>query len=175
MAPLGAAAVAGLGFLVVLQRMQAGKFDPRGVPTMLIGKHVPPFELPGITAGGFSSDDLLHAGRPVLVNFWASWCAPCREEHPELMKLKASGVPVWGIAYKDTLIDARRFLAENGDPFQRSARDDPGRVAIDWGITGVPESFVVDAQGIVRWHMAGPLTPAIVSQQLMPAMARAVS
>lgn len=170
MVPLGLAATAGLGFWAMLDRMENGTFDPRGVPSMLTGKHIPAFELPGIIDGGFTSADLVTGGGPVLVNFWASWCPPCVEEHPVLLGLQKQGVAIWGIAYKDTKADAADFLARHGNPFVRSARDDPGRVAIDWGVTGVPESFVVDGQGIVRWHMPGPLTPAIVTEQLLPAL-----
>ena len=168
-APLALAGLAGVGFWAMLNRMQAGRFDPRGVPTMLMGRQVPPFDLPGIGRDGFGSRDLAGGG-PVVLNFWASWCAPCIEEHPVLMALPAQGVRLWGIAYKDSEAKARGFLTRHGDPFARLARDDPGRTAIDWGITGVPESFIIDGTGVVRWHMAGPLTPAIAAEQLLPAL-----
>ena len=174
-APLLLAGAAGVGFWAMLDRMQQGRFDPRGVPTMLMGRRVPGFTLPGIKSpgidsGGFGSVDFSTGGAPVVVNFWASWCPPCIEEHPMLLGLKKQGVPIWGIAYKDVEEKSRAFLASHGDPFARSARDDPGRVAIDWGVTGVPESFIVDGDGVVRWHMAGPLTAAIVRDQLLPAL-----
>jgi cytochrome c biogenesis protein CcmG/thiol:disulfide interchange protein DsbE len=170
LAPLAFASAAGVAFLFMLKGMEKGTFDPRGVPTMLSGKHVPSFDLPGLTGPGFTAADLSSTGTPVLVNFFASWCPPCAEEHPMLMQLQKQGVIIWGIAYKDVKQDTLNFLKERGDPFTRLAQDQPGRVAIDWGVTGVPESFLVDGKGIVRWHMPGPLTPKIVAEQLMPAL-----
>lgn len=169
-APLAAAALAGVGFWAMLDRMQEGSFNPRGVPTMLMDKRVPGFTLPGLGGDGFGSLDLSAGGPPVVVNFWASWCPPCVEEHPVLMDLKQQGVRVWGIAYKDSADKSKKFLDRHGNPFARIARDDPGRVAIDWGVTGVPESFIVDGNGVVRWHMAGPLTAKMVQEQLLPAL-----
>ena len=156
LAPLGAAALAGFGFLAMLRRMKTGEFDPRGVPTMLLGKPMPPFALPG-----FASTDLSATGHGVLLNFFASWCAPCVEENPQLMALRAAGTPLWGIAYKDRPDATAAFLARHGNPFQRIARDDAGLTAIDFGVTGVPETFLIDPAGIVRWHFSGPLSPAI--------------
>ncbi len=169
-APLALAGLAGIGFWAMLERMQQGSFDPRGVPTMLMGKRVPGFNLPGISGDGFGSLDLGAGAGSVMVNFWASWCPPCVEEHPVLMDLQKQGVPVWGIAYKDSADKSLAFLKRHGNPFARTARDDPGRVAIDWGVTGVPESFIVDGQGVVRWHMAGPLTEKMVAEQVLPAL-----
>ena len=173
LAPFGAAVVAGAGFFSVLGRMKTGTFDPHDVPSQLIGRPVPDFNLPAQAPGqGFSSADLVAQGRPVLLNFFASWCVPCVVEHPELMKLSASGLPLWGIAYKDTVSAASGFLATHGNPFARVARDAPGQVAIDFGVYGVPESYLLDKQGIVRWRTAGPLTPAVVAEGLRPALAR---
>jgi cytochrome c biogenesis protein CcmG/thiol:disulfide interchange protein DsbE len=174
-APLALAALAGVGFWAMLDRMQQGSFNPRGVPTRLMDKRVPGCTLPGVAvpgvpADGFGSLDLASGGAPVVVNFWASWCPPCVEEHPVLMNLKQQGIKVWGIAYKDSADNSKRFLDRHGNPFARIALDDPGRVAIDWGVTGVPESFIVDGEGVVRWHMAGPLTEKMVQEQLLPAL-----
>lgn len=175
LAPFGAAVVAGAGFYSVLGRMKTGTFDPHDVPSQLIGRRVPDFDLPAQAPGqGFGSADLVAQGRPVLLNFFASWCVPCVVEHPELMKLSASGLPLWGIAYKDTVPAASGFLATHGNPFARVARDAPGQVAIDFGVYGVPESYLLDKQGIVRWRMAGPLTPAVVVEGLRPALAKLV-
>ena len=173
LAPFGVAAVAGAGFMSVLGRMKAGRFDPHDVPSQLIGRPVPQFDLPAQAPGqGFGSADLAAQGRPVLLNFFASWCVPCVVEHPELMKLSQSGLPIWGIAYKDAVTAASGFLAVHGNPFARLARDEPGRVAIDFGVYGVPESYLLDKQGIVRWRVAGPLTPDVVAEGLQPALAR---
>ena len=175
LAPFGAAVVAGAGFYSVLGRMKTGTFDPHDVPSQLIGRRVPDFDLPGQAPGqGFGSADLMAQGRPVLLNFFASWCVPCVVEHPELMKLSASGLPLWGIAYKDTVPAASGFLATHGNPFARVARDAPGQVAIDFGVYGVPESYLLDKRGIVRWRTAGPLTPAVVVEGLRPALAKLV-
>ena len=169
LAPFGVALVAGAGFMNVLGRMKAGRFDPHDVPSQLIGKRVPDFALPGLgDRQGFAASDLNTLGRPVLVNFFASWCVPCVVEAPELMRLSKDGLPIWGIAYKDTSAAAGGFLGRHGDPYTRLAADVPGRVAIDWGVYGVPESYLLDASGVVRWRMAGPITPDVASEQLRP-------
>ncbi len=169
LAPFGAAVLAGAGFMTVLGRMKAGRFDPHDVPSQLIGRPMPDFALPAQEPGqGFGSADIAALRRPVLVNFFASWCVPCIVEHPELMALSRAGMPIWGIAYKDTVPAASGFVARHGNPYARIARDAPGQVAIDWGVYGVPESYLIDAGGVVRWRMAGPLTPAVVSEQLQP-------
>jgi cytochrome c biogenesis protein CcmG/thiol:disulfide interchange protein DsbE len=168
LAPFGAVLVAGAGFLAMLEREQEGKFDPRGVPSMLIGKPVPAFSLPGDP--GFAATDL--RGRPILVNFFASWCEPCVEEAPALMQIKDSGATIYGIAYKDKPDATAAFLARHGNPYARIARDEPGRVAIDWGVTGVPETYLIDPQGIVRWRYVGPLGPSAISAELTPLLRR---
>ncbi len=170
LAPLGVAGVVGVGFLAMLRGLSTGSFDPRGVPSPLVGHRIPSFSLPAQppAARGFDSADLLAAGRPVLVNFFASWCVPCLAEAPLLMQLKNQGVPIWGVAYKDTEKAAADMLARGGDPYVRLARDEPGRVAIDWGLYGVPETFFVDRAGIIRWRWAGPLTDDVIAEQLKP-------
>lgn len=171
--PLGVAAGAGAAFWAMLRGMEQGKFNPRGVPTPLLGKKVPDFTLPGQGGSpGFGGSDLAAAGRPVLLNFFASWCAPCQEEAPVLLDLKRQGVPMWGIAYKDAEPATAAFLARHGNPYERIGRDEAGRVAIDWGVTGVPETYLIDAHGIVRWHLAEPLQPEIVSRELIPLLKR---
>ena len=169
LAPFGFAAAAGAGFLTVLGRMKAGQFDPHDVPSQLIGRPIPAFSLPGMGGRqGFGSAEVAGLGRPVMINFFASWCVPCVIEAPELMKLSKEGLPIWGIAYKDTATAATGFLGKHGDPYQRIAEDVPGGVAIDWGVYGVPESYLLDPSGIVRWRVAGPITPEIADEQLRP-------
>ncbi|MGI3777505.1 MAG: DsbE family thiol:disulfide interchange protein [Janthinobacterium lividum] len=174
LAPLGVAAAGGAAFWTMLDRMRTGAFDPHGVPSPLVGQPVPPFDLPaqplpdGSPGQGFTSADLAAPPRPILVNFFASWCIPCVQEAPLLGQLAKAGMPIWGVTYKDRIEAATDFLRHNGNPYARVARDAPGRAAIDWGLTGVPESFVVDRAGIVHWHWAGPLDPDVVRQQLMP-------
>jgi cytochrome c biogenesis protein CcmG/thiol:disulfide interchange protein DsbE len=169
LAPLGVAATAVVGGKLLLDRMSEGTYDPHGVPSMLIGKRLPSFSLPGQPPGqGFSSADIVASGGPALVNFFASWCVPCVQEAPTLMALKQQGTPIWGIAYKDKADATRAFLEQNGDPYTRIARDEPGNTAIDFGLYGVPESYLVDRTGIVRWRWAGGLSDDILRQSLAP-------
>ncbi len=171
LAPFAAVAATGAGFYTVLGRMQTGSFDPHEVPSQLINRPVPEFSLPGQELGqGFGSADLAQAARPTLVNFFASWCVPCVIEHPELMALSAEGLTIWGIAHKDTTQATAGFIARHGNPYARVARDVPGRVAIDFGVYGVPESYLVDRSGVVRWRFPGPLTPEVVERQLRPVL-----
>lgn len=169
MAPLGIAAVGGSALWVLLERLRDGTYDPHGVPSPLIGKPVPNFRLPGLgSSPGFTSADLVARRGTTLLNFFASWCLPCAQEASVLMKLKQRGITLWGIAYKDKPTLAEQFLRQDGDPYQRVAVDEPGRVAIDFGLYGVPETFVVDHNGIIRWRWAGGLSPDIVRELLDP-------
>jgi cytochrome c biogenesis protein CcmG, thiol:disulfide interchange protein DsbE len=169
LAPLGIAAAGGAAFWAMLDRMQEGRFDPRGVPSMLVGKPIPEFSLPGLDPHqGFSSTDLGAPPSPVLVNFFASWCIPCVIEAPQLNELQRRGVRIWGIAYKDKQEATASFLRRTGDPYARIAVDAPGRVAIDFGAYGVPETYLVDRSGVVRWRWAGPLTDDILKRELDP-------
>jgi cytochrome c biogenesis protein CcmG/thiol:disulfide interchange protein DsbE len=173
--PLGLAAGAGAGFLAMLRGMQTGDYDPKGVPSALLGKPPPDFTLPALEGAdrpALSAADLRAPGRPVLVNFFASWCLPCVAEHPMLVRLNRMGVPLFGVAYKDKPADALAFLQRHGNPFQRIGVDLPGRVAIDWGLYGVPETYLIDRQGLIRWRWAGPLTPEILTRDLEPLLKR---
>src|SRR5262249_30811271 len=107
-------------------------------------------------------------GKPVLVNFFASWCAPCRVEHATLAGLAASGVPIYGIAYKDKPENAQRFLGELGDPYQRLGLDLDGRVAIDFGVYRVPETFILDQTGRIRFRYPGAVTDAVLKSEILP-------
>jgi cytochrome c biogenesis protein CcmG/thiol:disulfide interchange protein DsbE len=153
--------------------MASGR-DPRGVPSVLVGRPPPALDLEPLHDGEPRLTSAVFAQRrPVVVNFWASWCAPCRIEHPQLLRLHREGTTVVGIAYKDRLADARAFLAQLGDPFALIGQDATGRAAIEWGVYGVPETYLVDAQGIVRWRFAGAVTPEILADQLRPLLRRA--
>jgi cytochrome c biogenesis protein CcmG/thiol:disulfide interchange protein DsbE len=160
-------------FFVALQP----SYDPTALPSAMIGKPVPSFDLPGPPAPpnyagppvklGFSNRDML--GRVVLVNFFASWCVPCRVEHPVLMGLGPSAnVPVVGIAYKDRPDNAVDFLQEYGNPYVAIALDQTGRTGIDFGVYGVPETYVVDKRGIIRLRHVGPLTAESVAREILP-------
>jgi cytochrome c biogenesis protein CcmG/thiol:disulfide interchange protein DsbE len=173
--PLAAAGVAGVGFWYMLRGLKDGSFDPRGVPSALIGKPPPEFALPPLDGSGLptlTSDDLRRLERPVVVNFWASWCVPCIIEHPQLMALQRQGVPVLGVNYKDRDTDAQAFLRRHGNPFARLGADVPGRVAIDWGVYGVPETYILDKAGLIRWRWAGPITPEIMASDVQPLLRR---
>lgn len=175
LAPLGLAAAAGLGFLGMLRGLRTGDYDPRGVPSALIGRPVPDFALPPLEGSGrpgLAAADLRAPGRPVLVNFFASWCLPCVVEHPMLMRLSRQGVPVHGVSYKDRPADSLAFLRRHGNPYDRLGVDEPGRVAIEWGLYGVPETYLLDREGIIRWRWAGPLTEEVLRQDLEPLLRR---
>ncbi len=153
----------GAVFLVGLGR------DPSEIPSALIGKNVPQFDLSPVQGRslGLSSKDL--SGDVSLVNVFASWCVACKAEHPVLMRLAASReVPLHGIDYKDAPADAANWLDTNGDPYTRTGVDRDGRVAIDWGIYGVPETFVVGADGRIMLRHVGPLTDDDVRAEILP-------
>ncbi len=168
-APLGIALIGGGAFWAMLRGMEHGTFDPRGVPSPITGQKAPEFDLPAQAPGqGFSSADLA-TGKPLLLNFFASWCLPCAQEHAALLALSRAGLPIWAIAYKDAPEKAAQFISRNGNPYQRIAKDQGGRVGIDFGLSGVPESFIVDGAGVVRWHWAGPLDADTIQNRLQPA------
>jgi len=131
--------------------------NPREVPSALIGKPAPEFELPLLLSeGSFSNKDLI--GHITLVNVWASWCFACRQEHETVKFLSRNGVRIVGLNYKDEANDAKRWLERLGNPYQAIAVDRDGRIAIDWGVYGAPETFLIDQQGIIRHKVIGPLT-----------------
>jgi cytochrome c biogenesis protein CcmG, thiol:disulfide interchange protein DsbE len=143
--------------------------NPREVPSPLVGKPAPHFELPQLHEPGktFSERDML--GKVWLLNVWASWCGPCRQEHPVLLDLAKTGaVPVVGMNYKDERKDSVAWLKDLGDPYQVSAYDIQGRVGIDYGVYGVPETYVIDKRGVIRYKRIGPLTPQIVKEKVLP-------
>ena len=147
--------------------------DTTVLPSALIDQPVPDFSLPPLAGGGeigFSSGDL--PGKVSLVNVFASWCAPCRAEHKVLNALaKSQRVPIYGINYKDRTEAARAWLAELGNPYTRIGADS-GRVGIEWGVYGVPETFVVDRQGRIRYKHVGPLTQADLDRKILPLIAK---
>jgi cytochrome c biogenesis protein CcmG/thiol:disulfide interchange protein DsbE len=142
--------------------------DPSVLPSALIDKPAPEFSLPALGEGpGLAKADL--AGRVTLVNFFASWCAPCRVEHPLLMRLKQEGrVALYGIDYKDRPDEARRLLAQLGDPYGRIGVDRDGRTAIDFGVYGVPETYVIDMDGRIRYRQVGPITREDYARRILP-------
>ncbi|MFO1316584.1 MAG: DsbE family thiol:disulfide interchange protein [Burkholderiales bacterium] len=143
--------------------------DPREVPSPLIGKPAPAFTLPQLHEPGAKLSTADMKGQVWLLNVWASWCVSCRVEHPLLVELaKANVVPVIGLNYKDRNELGRAWLAQNGDPYKLSIVDADGRVGIDWGVYGVPETFVVDKNGVIRYKQIGPITTEALEQKILP-------
>src|SRR5215472_1198628 len=158
---------AGLFGLLIVAFAVGLRHDPHLLPSALIDRPAPDFALPGLFEGaeGLTRKDL--DGRVTLVNFFASWCAPCREEHKELLALsRVSGAGLDGIAYKDKPEDSRRFLQGLGNPFGRVGVDRDGSTAIDFGVYGVPETYLVDATGHIRYRHVGPLTAADIKNEI---------
>ena len=147
--------------------------DPREVPSVMIGEPARDFDLPPLPLGegqsvpGLSIADL--KGAPSLVNFFASWCIPCKAEHPFLQRIAGSKlIPIYGINYKDKTEDAVDWLRELGNPYSRIGVDADGRTAIDWGVYGVPETYVVDSDGVIRYRHVGPLTLRDLDETIVP-------
>ena len=146
--------------------------DPRDVPSPLKDKPAPAFRLPQLAAAekSFSPEDM--KGKVWLFNVWASWCVSCRQEHPLLVAFAKEGkVPVVGLNYKDQLPDAKNWLAKFGDPYVLSAVDADGRVGIDYGVYGVPETYVIDKAGMIRMKHTGPITAESLQKQILPLVA----
>ena len=145
------------------------RLNPREVPSPLIGKPAPGFELPLLDAPdkSFSQKDML--GSVWILNVWASWCPPCLVEHPVVTELSRSGLaPVVGLNYKDAREDALPWLKRNGDPYKFVVYDATGRIGIDYGVYGVPETYVIDQKGVIRYKHIGPLTPEVAQTKLQP-------
>lgn len=157
-------------FIVIAVFLGIGlSLDPREVPSPLINKPAPAFSLPQLHEPGqtFSRDDM--KGKVWLLNVWASWCVACREEHPVLVEFARSGaVPIVGLNYKDERRDGLRWLAQFGDPYRLSAYDYDGRIGIDYGVYGVPETFLIDKNGVIRYKRIGVVTPEILRDKILP-------
>jgi cytochrome c biogenesis protein CcmG/thiol:disulfide interchange protein DsbE len=157
-------------FLVLVLFLAVGlRLNPREVPSPFIGKAAPAFTLTQLhePERQFSPQDM--KGKVWLLNVWASWCVSCRQEHPVLMDFSRQNVvPILGLNYKDGREDGINWLAQFGNPYTLSAFDSNGRIGIDYGVYGVPETFVIDKQGLIRYKHVGPLTPKIISEKLLP-------
>ena len=153
-----------LGFLAV-----GLSLNPREIPSPLINKPAPAFSLPALDAPDqkISAQDL--RGKVWILNVWASWCVACRIEHPLLVEFSKAGmVPIYGLNYKDKRDDAMRWLVNFGNPYTRSLSDIDGLVGIDFGVYGVPETFVIDKQGVIRMKHIGPVTPEVLRDDIIP-------
>ena len=161
-------------FLTVVGFLAVGlNLDPREVPSPLVGKPAPVFSLPRLDnpEKTISTKDML--GKVWLFNVWASWCGACRDEHPVLVNLSKSGsVPIYGMNYKDTRPEAQQWLEEGGNPYIASAMDADGRVGIDYGVYGVPETYVIDKAGVIAYKQIGPVTEEVLRNKILPLVKR---
>ncbi len=157
-------------FVVMVGFLAVGlTLNPREVPSPLVGKPAPAFSLPQLHESDqvFSPKDL--TGKVWLLNFWASWCNGCKDEHPVLMQLAKSGdVPIYGVDYKDTRPEALAWLARWGNPYQLVAVDEAGRAGINYGVYGVPETYVIDKAGKIRYKQIGPVDQDVLEQKILP-------
>lgn len=172
------AVFAALGILFYA-RLGAG--DAAKIPSALIGQPAPAFSLAPLEGGARLTQADLAKGGVTLVNVFASWCVPCHAEHPALMQLagdaalKARGLRIVGIAYKDALENTRRFLGAKGNPFAAVAVDDTGRTGIDWGVYGVPETFILRGDGVIAYKFTGPMTPDELARTIRPQIEKALA
>ena len=157
-------------FLVLAFFLALGlKLDPREVPSPLVGKPAPGFQAPALGRPEITvkRDDLL--GKVWLLNVWASWCGACRDEHPVLVEFaRRKVVPIYGLNYKDKREDGLGWLTQFGNPYTESVFDPEGRIGIDYGVYGVPETFVIDREGVIRYKHIGPITPEVLRDKLEP-------
>lgn len=153
-----------VGFLAVGLRL-----DPREVPSPLVGKAAPMFELPQLANPDQKFSPLEMRGKVWMLNVWASWCVSCRQEHPVLVALAKTGaVPIYGLDYKDARADGMRWLSQFGNPYVMSLFDADGRVGIDYGVYGVPETYLIDKAGIIRYKHIGPVTSEALNEKILP-------
>ena len=157
-------------FIALVMLLAVGlTLNPREVPSPLVGKAAPPFELPLLRDPDKTFTTKERLGSVWLLNVWASWCVSCREEHPVLLELAKTGaVPVYGLNYKDRREDGLRWLAAYGDPYRLSVVDPQGRIGIDYGVYGVPETYVIDKRGVIRYKQIGPVTREVLAQKILP-------
>lgn len=147
--------------------------EPDALPSTLIGQPSPDLDVTPIAGFVPFTRAVLEEPGAKIVNFWASWCVPCRVEHPYLMQLQSEGVPIYGVNQRDKTEDARAFLTELGNPFDGIGADVNGRVSLEWGVYGLPETFVIDGDGRVLLRFAGPVTNVILEKRIRPALAQA--
>ena len=142
--------------------------DPNGMPSTLVGQQAPGVPEHGLVGFPQTTPEMLVTGDVTLVNFWASWCPPCRAEHPKLLEMEAAGVNIIGMNFKDTERAATKYLINDDSPFSSVSFDTEGRTAIDWGVTAPPETFILDAEGTILFRFAGPLIGSDYEQRFLP-------
>ena len=148
--------------------------DPEGLPSTLVGRPAPGVPAEGLPGFPPATPEMLAVGEVTLVNFWASWCPPCRAEHPKLLEMQAEGINIIGINFKDTERAAVKYLTDDKNPFAGVGFDPQGRTAIDWGVTAPPETFILDGEGTVLFRFAGPLVGSDYEQRFLPELERAM-
>lgn len=158
-----------VGF-VVMAGIGMWREDPNALPSARQGQSAPPLQVTEMPGKATFDDATLRDGTVKLVNFWASWCAPCRVEHPNLEALAREGLQIYGINYKDDPVKAQKFLADLGDPYAALAVDGDGRTALDWGVYGVPETYVIAGDGTILLRFAGPVTSRVIAETLRPVL-----
>lgn len=142
--------------------------DPNSMPSALLDKPVPKFTLPHLQNLQELRDESIFKGRARILNVWATWCDVCRIEHPFLLQLKAQGIPIVGVNYKDNSVDARRWIAQLGNPFETIIFDEDGRLGLDLGVFGAPETYVVDKEGVIRYKHIGDLNQKSWDEKIKP-------
>ncbi|MDW3182148.1 DsbE family thiol:disulfide interchange protein [Roseobacter sp.] len=160
----GFVALAGIGMF---------RDNPNDLPSTMIGQAAPAITTDALGDYPAVTPEVMATGEVTLVNFWASWCPPCRAEHPNLLRMAAEGMPIIGVNFKDQEGTATRYLDDDGNPFEAVAFDPQGRTAIDWGVTAPPETFILDAEGTVLFRFAGPLIGSDYEQRFLPELEKA--
>jgi len=162
-------------FIIAVGFLFVGLFlDPHAIPSPLVGKPAPKFQAPVLAMNGtgeagktFNLDEM--KGQVWLLNVWASWCAGCREEHPLLLEMAKTGkITTYGLAYKDTDAEAQQMLVAMGNPYNKVITDADGKIGINYGVYGVPETYLIDKQGVIRYKHTGPLTPEVLLTKVVP-------
>lgn len=173
LSPLMAAPLVIVAGFTVLAFVGLQRENPNELPSTLEGRAAPAVEVTPLGDKKPFKDSDLRGEGVKLVNFWASWCAPCRVEHPNLEKLTQQGITIYGVNYKDKPGNALKFLNDLGDPYAAIGADDAGRMALNWGVYGVPETYVIDGNGQILLRFAGPITERAMQNQILPAIEKA--
>lgn len=163
------------GVLAVVFYFGMQRGDPNELPSTMIGRAAPDLPVDGVAGYAIAQNDMLRTGQVTLVNFWATWCPPCRAEHPKLLELADQGVRIIGVNFKDEDSKAVAYLGDEGNPFLAVGYDPNGRAAINWGVTGPPETFIVAGDGTVLYRFVGPLVGADFENRFLPELDKALN
>ncbi len=170
LSPLMIAPPAIFAAFLVLALVGMNRDDPNALPSTRLDQPAPPVTTIELSGKENFDDATLRDGELKIVNYWASWCAPCRAEHPTLLDLAEQGLPLYGVNYKDKPRKALGFLEELGDPYRAVGADENGQMALDWGVYGIPETFIIDGDGTVLLRYAGPMTKRVMEKKIWPAL-----